>query len=176
MQYVAFLRAINVGRHNRIKMADLREQCLALGLRDAVTYVQTGNVAFESDESAEALMLAIEAMLTAMGCRNADAIVLTRAELLDILGLKPFEDHDPERYRRYVTLLHTPLADDLAAQLVAAGNGVIAAHARAIFSVVEIGPAPSPDLNGALQRTVKIAATTRYWNVVQAVAELGQPG
>jgi uncharacterized protein (DUF1697 family) len=175
MQYVAFLRAINVGRHNRIKMADLRDRCAALGLKNVATYVQTGNIAFESDDGVGQLTLALEAMLIAMDCRNADAIVLTRDELLDILALKPFEAHDPEQYRLYVTLLRDPLPPAAAAQLAISATGVIAAHDRAVFSVIEIGAASPPDLNGALQKAVKIPATTRYWHILQAVADLGAP-
>lgn len=43
-QYVAFLRGINVGGNNIIKMADLKA-CLAdAGFDDVTTYIQSGNV------------------------------------------------------------------------------------------------------------------------------------
>jgi uncharacterized protein (DUF1697 family) len=47
MRYVAFLRAINTG-NRRIKMLDLRDVYVGLGYADAVTYIATGNVIFES--------------------------------------------------------------------------------------------------------------------------------
>ena len=50
MKYVAFLRGINVGGHN-IKMELLREHFLALGFKNVQTYIQTGNVQFESGET-----------------------------------------------------------------------------------------------------------------------------
>lgn len=41
--FVALLRAVNVGRTNRVKMADLRAACVGDGLTDAVTHIQSGN-------------------------------------------------------------------------------------------------------------------------------------
>ena len=49
-KYVAFLRAINVGGHTIIKMADLKQIFESLGLENVQTYIQSGNVIFESDE------------------------------------------------------------------------------------------------------------------------------
>ncbi len=47
---IAMLRGVNVGPHNRIKMEALRALCATLKLRDAQTYVQSGNVLFRTDE------------------------------------------------------------------------------------------------------------------------------
>lgn len=49
--YVAFLRAIKVGRTTLIRMTDLRKMFESFGLQNVQTYIQTGNVIFESDES-----------------------------------------------------------------------------------------------------------------------------
>jgi len=46
----SMLRGVNVGGHNKIKMDALRALYGALKLRDAQTYVQSGNVIFRSEE------------------------------------------------------------------------------------------------------------------------------
>jgi len=48
--YVSFLRAINVSGHNLIKMADLKMALQPLKLKDLRTYLQSGNLVFESHE------------------------------------------------------------------------------------------------------------------------------
>ena len=48
MRYIAFLRGINVGGHN-VKMADLRALFSQLGLTNVSSYIQTGNIFFETD-------------------------------------------------------------------------------------------------------------------------------
>lgn len=51
--YIALLRGINVGKNNRIKMADLKNLLEKIGLEKVKTYIQSGNVLFEaSDDSA----------------------------------------------------------------------------------------------------------------------------
>src|SRR3989475_12587369 len=47
---ISMLRAVNVGGHNKIKMDALRALYESLKLRDALTYVQSGNVIFRTDE------------------------------------------------------------------------------------------------------------------------------
>jgi uncharacterized protein (DUF1697 family) len=49
---IAFLRGINVG-NIRIKMPDLKLAFETLGFRQVKTYLQTGNVVFESDKTLE---------------------------------------------------------------------------------------------------------------------------
>ena len=46
--YLAFLRGINVGGKNSIRMADLKGTFLSLGFRSVETYIQSGNVLFET--------------------------------------------------------------------------------------------------------------------------------
>ncbi len=58
--YIALLRGINVGGHNIIKMADLRTLLESIGLKKAKTYIQSGNILFESEEGARELCRRIE--------------------------------------------------------------------------------------------------------------------
>ncbi|MGG1678967.1 DUF1697 domain-containing protein [Neobacillus sp. NRS-1170] len=53
--YIALLRGINVGGHNKIKMADLKSLLEDMGLQKVKTYIQSGNVLFESDVETERL-------------------------------------------------------------------------------------------------------------------------
>ena len=53
MKYIALLRGINVGGRNNVPMADLRACLENLGLRHVHTYIQSGNVLFQSDEPDE---------------------------------------------------------------------------------------------------------------------------
>jgi uncharacterized protein (DUF1697 family) len=45
---ICFLRGVNVTGRNMIKMTELRALCESLGLRDAQTYIQSGNVVFQT--------------------------------------------------------------------------------------------------------------------------------
>jgi uncharacterized protein (DUF1697 family) len=58
--YIALLRGINVGKHNRIKMADLKSLLETMGLEKVKTYIQSGNVLFEAKDGAEQLSQHLE--------------------------------------------------------------------------------------------------------------------
>ena len=51
MKYVAFLRGINVGGKNKVKMETLREILSAQGFENVKTYINSGNVIFETDKT-----------------------------------------------------------------------------------------------------------------------------
>jgi len=51
MTYVALLRGINVGGKNKVEMARLKVCFESLGHSDVVTYINSGNIIFKSDES-----------------------------------------------------------------------------------------------------------------------------
>src|SRR5712675_1336554 len=69
IRYVAFLRAINVAGQKLIKMEELARIFTAAGLKNARTYIQSGNVIFDSSSAnAVALRKKIEnALLNVLG-------------------------------------------------------------------------------------------------------------
>lgn len=73
-RYVALLRGINVGGRNIISMADLRGAFEAAGYGAVRTYIQSGNVLFESDSPSGALEDDLERVLERRGlARGAPA-------------------------------------------------------------------------------------------------------
>lgn len=53
--YVAFFRAVNVGRR-QVNMGQLRAELESLGLRNVSTYIASGNALFEADETDTAVL------------------------------------------------------------------------------------------------------------------------
>ena len=49
--YIALLRGINVSGKKKIPMADLRAMLTNMGLTNVKTYIQSGNVVFQSKEN-----------------------------------------------------------------------------------------------------------------------------
>jgi uncharacterized protein (DUF1697 family) len=92
-RYVALLRGINVGGHNKVAMADLRDIAAALGHTDVSTYIQSGNVVFTSAETdAASIADALERQIAdRLGVRPA-VVVVSRAELERVIADNPFPD------------------------------------------------------------------------------------
>jgi len=171
MRYAAFLRAINVGAHNRIKMSELRDLCAAAGLGGVTTYLQTGNLLFDVDADAESAAVTIEAALAARGLRNATAVVRTADELAALLATDAFASFPAERFTRYVTLFRSPLP----AEVRAVENEfvhLVRVREREILAAMPLERPQGVDLNATLSKSVRLDGTTRYWHVVEAVARL----
>ena len=55
MRFVAFLRGVNVGKHNRVRMDDLRQAIVGTGLKGVSTYLQSGNVLLDGSDPNDVL-------------------------------------------------------------------------------------------------------------------------
>jgi len=93
--WVALLRAINVGKHNRIPMAELRALMADLGFPDAATHLQSGNVLFCSDKPGHELQAAIAGAVNDRYGYDTAVIVRNASDLERIVDNVPFADpHD----------------------------------------------------------------------------------
>jgi uncharacterized protein (DUF1697 family) len=90
-RYIAFLRAINVGGHNTVKMDFLRHLFESLGFSNVETFIASGNIVFETkSKNAQALEREIEKGLReALGYAVA-TFIRTGTELAAIANYKPF--------------------------------------------------------------------------------------
>jgi uncharacterized protein (DUF1697 family) len=169
VQYAAFLRAINVGKHNRVTMVALRESFAAAGLREVATYLQTGNVLFEFEGNEAEAVAAIDGAMLGHGLRNASASVRTRAELAELLGTNPFSPGS-EPKNRFVTLYQAPIPAGAATAIASLPN-VVSVRAREVL--VERPADALPGDNGAaLAKLLPLQGTARYWHIVEEVARL----
>ena len=90
--YIALLRGINVGGHT-VKMERLRGLFGELGLERVRSYIQTGNVFFESDEAdTRTLQATIERHLRAALGYEVATCLRTVAEVEQLLARDPFKE------------------------------------------------------------------------------------
>jgi uncharacterized protein (DUF1697 family) len=98
--HIGLLRGINLGSHNRIPMARLREVLAQAGFEDPVTHLQSGNVVLRSGESAAKVGAAVEDAIAAEWGFDVPVIVRTKAQLAKVVAADPFAGvaDDPARY------------------------------------------------------------------------------
>jgi len=89
-RYVALLRGVNVGRANRIAMADLRAAATALGYTEPRTLLNSGNLTFSASPAAAATAEAELAAALARHGVTARVFVLPREGLRRIVAANPF--------------------------------------------------------------------------------------
>src|SRR5690349_7543989 len=88
---ISMLRGINVGGHNLIKMDALRALYESLGMPDAQTYVQSGNVVFRTSER-DAIRLGKKiqnGIEKGFNCKP-EIILRSSAELEGVIARNPF--------------------------------------------------------------------------------------
>src|SRR6266545_5932103 len=94
-RYIALLRGINVGGHNKVPMAALRDTCESIGCTDVATYIQSGNVVLTSKLSAGKLRAALESAIAEQIGVSPVVVIRTRDQLAAVLEANPFPDADP---------------------------------------------------------------------------------
>ncbi len=103
-KYIAFLRAINVGGTSIIKMSELKKMFELFGLENVQTYIQTGNVIFESEEKdASVLEAQLERQIEKARGKKIQLFVRTIREVTAIVKTCPFDPKEGET--AYVVIL-----------------------------------------------------------------------
>ncbi|MCD9023557.1 DUF1697 domain-containing protein [Cohnella silvisoli] len=88
--YIALIRGINVGGKNKVPMAELKLSLQAIGLNNVQTYIQSGNVLFESEDGAEQLRGRIEQAIEASFGVTATVVLRTAEQLERIIEGCPY--------------------------------------------------------------------------------------
>jgi uncharacterized protein (DUF1697 family) len=99
-RYVALLKGINVGRANRVAMADLRDLLAGLGYQDVVTHLRSGNATFTAAGAAAKIVTAVESGLREELGVDVKVVVRTHQQLVAALRADPFADiaDDPAKH------------------------------------------------------------------------------
>ena len=83
MQYILFLRGINVGGKNKVSMSALKEALFLAGFENPESYINSGNLFFGSAESLEACILKIRKVLETNYDFSIPFALLTKEEYLE---------------------------------------------------------------------------------------------
>ena len=95
-KYIAFLRAINVAGHARVKMTDLNRAFVSAGCKEVRTVIQSGNVLFEAaDRETSAIIRKVHPRLRELLGSEATIMFRTLSEFETIVRAAPFEGIEP---------------------------------------------------------------------------------
>ncbi|MFY4774291.1 DUF1697 domain-containing protein [Metabacillus sp. RGM 3146] len=92
--YIALLRGINVGGKNKIKMAELRKIVEEAGLSSVQTYIQSGNVLFESTDNEQSVREKMQQAIEAAFGFSVTVILRTAEEIQNTLASCPFSEKE----------------------------------------------------------------------------------
>ncbi|WP_110206166.1 DUF1697 domain-containing protein [Nocardioides daejeonensis] len=115
--HLAFLRAINLGAKRKFPKEEIKGSVEAAGFTDVATYINTGNVRFETRmRSRDRIEQALERSFLANRGFEVPTIVFSRAEFAAV-GADAQELHDDGLARHYVWLLRDEPSSAVRAQI-----------------------------------------------------------
>ncbi len=175
--FVSLFRAINVGGNNKVSMVALKELHEELGLQNVVTYLQTGNVIFETDEKTDSTYLAgkIGKEFEKKFGFRPEVMVRTAAELMQISEENPFLGH-PEKEAKWIVVMFLSDSPDEAAK-----EGLLSAYAgpeemvvkgQELYAYYTNGIGRSKLTNALIEKKLKMPGTGRNLNTVSKLVEL----
>jgi len=177
MKYVSILRGINVGGQKKIKMTDLKALYEAQGFENVTTYIQSGNVIFESKEAdKENLKSLIEKAIEEKYMFHVPVDVRTNQELGKIVKDCPYEEakvnengtkvlvtflqSSPSDKKRELLLKYVKLPEKLTIQ------------GGEVYLYCPNGYGKSKLSNNFIENNLGVSATTRNWKSVKKLYEL----
>jgi len=175
MKYAAFLRGINVGGKNKIKMETLREICSALGFENVETYINSGNVIFETKKTDDKKLAAkIEKAIEKEFELNIKVIVRTIDEIKNIVENNPFAGEFENDKDVHVFFLEEEMPAEKREMLLSNNteNERYAVQNREIFSHLRAGVLDSLIGKDYIAKKLKVSATARNWRTVNKIKEL----
>ncbi len=177
MRYIALLRGINVGGH-QVKMDALRRHFAALDLANVGSYIQTGNVFFDSDETDKAALRSrIEAHLrTTLGYEVATCL-RTVDEFAALMVREPFAGIDLQPDMRFsVSFLAEAVAVEttLPYKTPKGDFELVGMTPNELFVVWHLADGRPGNGYGHLEKRYGVPATTRFWHTAAKILAAAQ--
>lgn len=176
--YIALLRGINVSGQKKIKMDELRKTLENIGLNDVATYIQSGNIVFNSEAiKIDELQSKIhQAILKDFGF-EVPTLVVTGDEVTRILNANPFAD-ETEKSRLYFVLLKQPPKQEMVDGLNEQNfpNEDFHITPTCVYLCCKKGYGNAKLNNNLIERKLKVGATTRNLKTMQKLVEMTQQG
>ena len=176
--FVSLFRGINVGGHQMVRMDALKELYASLGFKDIVTYIQSGNIVFTSDDAdLSQLPGQIEDGFAQKFGFHAKVMVRTSAEFRDIVDNNPFQNQ-PMKESKWVVVMFLATRPDSGAQedlqKTYVGTEELCIIGQEVYIYYPNGIGRSKLSNTFLEKKLKTAGTGRNWNTILQLQKLIQ--
>lgn len=175
---ISMLRGVNVGGHNMIKIDALRALYESLKLRHPQTYLQSGNVVFQTEApDLSKLAKKIEDAIERQFAFRPSVILRTASELRDVIARNPFEKRpgiDPARLLvAFLAADPTPDAHDKL-RAIECEPDELRFSGRELYIYFPNGMG-RPKLKWPhVDKTLQIPYTGRNWNSVTNLLEMAE--
>ena len=176
--YISLLRGINVGGSKVILMPDLKKVFENSGFSEVKTYIQSGNVVFQSEKKhPQELAGVIKGAIKSRFKFDVGVMVLVLDELEKMLEDNPFGEVRLKTGERiYLTVLSGKPAKEKVNELSKMKNGTddVEIIDQTVYVVCRKGYAKSQFNNNAIEKVLCVNATTRNLETMKKLVEIGK--
>ncbi|MCV9388873.1 DUF1697 domain-containing protein [Reichenbachiella ulvae] len=172
-KYIALLRGINVSGQKKIKMAELKETLASAGLQNVQTYIQSGNVIFESEESSEEAANRIEGAIYKAYNFDVPTLVFEQNYLQNVIDQNPFLSKVDDPKKLYAIFLYDDLTQEGLDRLASAelGGDEYAIVDGVVYTCYHNGMGKAKmDIN-FIEKKLMVRATSRNWRTVNLLSQ-----
>ena len=174
--HLVLLRGINVSGQKLIKMEDLRKLLTDAGFQNVATYIQSGNIIFESKETDKVKVAAqAKALIKKQYGWEVGVLVLDFADLEQTIGNNPFlKEPGADQKQLYVAFLsEQPLSDDLSRfRAFDIGQDEAVLGDRVLYLKYASGAGNTKLTNALIENKLKVTATSRNWNTTLKLRDM----
>ncbi len=171
--YIALLRGVNVSGQKKVQMKELAELFASLGFEKIITYIQSGNVVFNSKlKSGTAIAGMAEKGIKEKFGFNVPVHIIEKKELKGAISRNPFLNvKGVDQSKLHVTFLsEAPQKENLnKITSIDGGKDKIVIAGSYAFLYCPNGYGRTKYTNTVLERVLKVKATTRNWKTVNAL-------
>ncbi|MFZ4740929.1 MAG: DUF1697 domain-containing protein [Bacteroidales bacterium] len=175
--YISMLRGINVSGKNLIKMDTLQEMFKNLGYKNIKTFIQSGNVIFQSEEEdISALTSKISLTIQEVFSLNIPVLVKEKSELADIYTENPFlkDTADKNDENQYICLLSNVVDSQLIEKIDVSKYlpDAFCLKEDVIYIYCQNGYGQTKLNNNFFENKLKVSATTRNLKTIKTLINM----
>jgi uncharacterized protein (DUF1697 family) len=171
---IALLRGINVGGKNKLPMRELKAMLQGLGLESIQTYIQSGNVVFQTDRVDLAELASEIGTAVAQSHGFIPKIMLLESpQLAEAIAANPFPQGEDEPKALHFYFLETvPEAPNLAALETLKTDREQFQLIDAVFYLYAPDGIGRSKLAAKVERAMGVSATARNWRTVSQIVTM----
>jgi uncharacterized protein (DUF1697 family) len=174
--YIALFRGINVGGKNVLPMNELVSMLESMGLQNVKTYIQSGNVVFQS-EGTNASLLAdtISAVIKKSRGFEPQVLLLEPEKIEKAIGENPFPEAESEPKTLHLYFLSSePRSPDLNALQSIKGKSERFVLKDSVFYLHAPHGIGRSKLAANAEKLLGVSMTGRNWRTVCKIMEMAQ--
>lgn len=179
--YVVLLRAVNLGGHGKLPMADFRKLLAELGFRNVETYIQSGNAVFDAPGPPAKVTKSVAAALEKLMVAPAGVLIRTHDELSRVIAANPYQaEAAADGTKVHVAFLSAdpgpraiPLLDRIVTQYPHRRDRYHLSG-EILYLHLPDGAAETKFTGKMLDRATGVVGTARNWNTVLKLHEMSK--